>query len=140
MSRLRTALVAAPLVLLGLAARAPAMQTAPDLEPHGFVEPCTLANVQETDIECELCAQGQRQECGQRLASHGYLRKCRTRGASSGGWDEIWCTAPANAAPKMQPENGQTSSTRSVLIVSVTIALIAGFWLYRRRSSSEESR
>jgi hypothetical protein len=67
---------------------------------HGFVEPCTMSNVQERHLDCEVCAatSGSRQ-CDERMKPRGFEKKCRTRG-SHAGWDEIWCSARAvDASP-----------------------------------------
>jgi hypothetical protein len=65
---------------------------------HGFVEPCTMSNVQERHLDCEVCASafGSR-ACDEKLKPRGYAKKCRTRGDHA-GWDEIWC------APHKAPE------------------------------------
>jgi hypothetical protein len=70
---------------------------------HGFVEPCTLANVQEPELDCEVCASaaGSRR-CEERLGPRGYAKKCRTHG-SHAGWDEIWCARRAAVAPAGSP-------------------------------------
>jgi hypothetical protein len=65
--------------------------SAQEMLDHGFVEPCTLSNVAEQRLECEVCpsAVGSR-ECREKLAPKGFARKCRTRGGHT-GWEEIWC-------------------------------------------------
>ena len=61
------------------------------MEDHGFVEPCTMSNVAEQRLECEVCpsAVGSR-ECREKLEPRGFSKKCRTRGGHT-GWEEIWC-------------------------------------------------
>jgi hypothetical protein len=65
--------------------------SAQEMRDHGFVEPCTMSNVAEQRLECEVCpsAVGSR-ECREKLEPRGFSKKCRTRGGHT-GWDEIWC-------------------------------------------------
>jgi hypothetical protein len=71
---------------------------------HGFVEPCTMSNVAEQRLECEVCpsAVGARQ-CREKLEPRGFSQKCRTRGGHS-GWEEIWCKA--RVIERKNPESG----------------------------------
>ncbi len=66
---------------------------------HGFVEPCTMSNVEERHLMCELCPASRDKpgQCAERLTGRGYTKKCRTRGGHT-GWEEIWC------APRPPPE------------------------------------
>ena len=58
---------------------------------HGFVEPCTMSNVAEQHLDCQVCASafGSR-ACEEKLKPRGFTKKCRTHGTHT-GWDEIWC-------------------------------------------------
>ena len=76
------------------------------MEEHGFVEPCTMSNVAEQHLECEVCpsAVGSRQ-CREKLEPRGFTRKCRTRGGHT-AFEEIWCKPrvvekPASATWKL---------------------------------------
>ena len=67
----------------------PAEQGSP--EPHGFVEPCTVGNVQEMHTECERCAiEGESKTCHERFGERGYVKKCSTRGGHAAP-AEVWC-------------------------------------------------
>jgi hypothetical protein len=60
-------------------------------EPHGFVEPCTVGNVQEMHTQCELCTiEGASQTCQERFGARGYEKKCATRGGHAAP-AEVWC-------------------------------------------------
>jgi hypothetical protein len=84
---------------------------------HGFVEPCTLGNVEERHLVCEVCpsAFGSR-ECSEKLEPRGYTKKCRTHGDHS-GWQEIWC------APRPPQEKKDETIE---LVIGVVAALAAG--------------
>jgi hypothetical protein len=72
---------------------AAALRASADELDHGFVEPCTMSNVEERHLACEVCAAAfGSQDCDERLKPRGFAKKCRTRG-SHAGWDEIWCAA-----------------------------------------------
>jgi hypothetical protein len=84
---------------------------------HGFVEPCTMSNVQERHLDCEVCASafGSR-ACDEKLEPRGYAKRCRTRGDHA-EWDEIWC------APHRAPEKKKADGPWGLLLgVAVTIA------------------
>jgi hypothetical protein len=58
---------------------------------HGFVEPCTMSNVAEQHLDCQVCASGfGSRACEEKLKPRGFTKKCRTHGTHT-GWDEIWC-------------------------------------------------
>ena len=88
---------------------------------HGFVEPCTVANVQESELECERCAAafGSR-TCKERLEPRGFVRKCRTRGTHA-GWDEIWC-ARRNDSAKERVREPAVGTTGLLLGAAATLA------------------
>lgn len=82
--------------MLALALYAGALRAQPPSDvapPHGFVEPCTVAFVQDSRTECELCSASRQhpQLCAEKFAPLGYQRKCRTSGHSAPG--EVWCIA-----------------------------------------------
>jgi hypothetical protein len=101
--------------------------SADELE-HGFVEPCTMSNVQERHLDCEMCARptGSRQ-CDERMKPRGFEKKCRTRGSHT-GWDEIWC-APRAAVGGSAPSVGSgviglvlgAAATLAVMIVMLKV-------------------
>lgn len=95
---------------------------------HGFVEPCTLANVQEPELQCEACASafGSR-ACDERLAPRGFVKKCRTRGTHA-GWDEIWCARRTDAAKGTTRES---SSGTTGLVVGAAATLAAAVVMMR---------
>ena len=80
--------------------------------PPGYVERCTVARVQrenpgQTCVACDAW-HGGREDCEQHEAK-GYVRQCKTRGAST--WDEVLCKAgtrvvtpdPEPVAPADEP-------------------------------------
>jgi len=82
-----------------------AAQSPPDgLEPHGFVEPCTIGNVQEMYTECELCEvrQGASQVCIDKFGKRGYEKKCQTHGDAT-AWGEVWCVDTRRSQEKPSP-------------------------------------
>lgn len=83
------------------------------MEDHGFVEPCTMSNVAEQHLECELCpsAFGSRQ-CQEKLEPRGFERKCKTIGGHS-GWEEIWC------APRVVEKEKSASGTWKLVLGAV---------------------
>ena len=96
-TRFRRRIAALGVVGAAFLFRAPAF--AQDPLEHGFVEPCTLGNVQERHLDCEVCASAYgARACKEKLEPRGYAKKCRTRGDHA-GWDEIWC-APHEAPEK----------------------------------------
>jgi len=95
---------------------------------HGFVEPCTLANVQEPELECEACASafGSR-ACDERLSPRGFVKKCRTRGTHA-GWDEIWCARRTDSAKGATRES---SSGTTALVLGAVGTLAAAVVMMR---------
>jgi len=88
--------VTAVLLLAALAARA---DVAP---PPGYRESCTVERQRrrgETCVECSTFDE-QPQACAQEHADDGYVRRCRTSGASA--WTEVWC-GPAGAPEAPAP-------------------------------------
>ncbi|MGC4089935.1 MAG: hypothetical protein QM756_19020 [Polyangiaceae bacterium] len=79
-------------------------------EPHGFVEPCTIANQQEMHTECELCKvpHGSPDACKHSLGKRGYQYKCRTQPHGGGELAEVWCAEKHEQAPRTPagPFNG----------------------------------
>jgi hypothetical protein len=110
-----------------------AAQSPPDaLEPHGFVEPCTIGNVQEMYTECELCAvrQGASQVCIDRFAKRGYEKKCQTHGDAT-TWGEVWCIDKRLAQEKAPP-----SKLPWVIGLASLVAALGLFkWVGSKRSS-----
>lgn len=93
-------LVAVPFVVSAVLAAGPARA---DLAPPPlYVEECTMENAPK-DQECHRCGAffGNRTWCSDELASYGFSRNCRTRGASV--WGEIWCR-PKAASNKAVPK------------------------------------
>lgn len=91
---------------------------------HGFVDPCTVANVQDYQTKCELCkpVAGDPKHCEKQLASRGYVFRCRaTPGHSEPG--EVWC------APKDQ----ETNAVKQWIVTGVATALLAVIFLLTRR-------
>jgi hypothetical protein len=98
--RLALHLAALSLSLSAVLAAAPARA---DLAPPpDYVEACTMDNAPK-DQECHRCGAffGNRTWCSDELASYGFSRNCRTRGASV--WGEIWCR-PKAASNKPVPK------------------------------------
>ena len=125
-------------VLLALLATAAA-----DLPPPpGYVETCTLANVQKPGETCGICTATFQDAdiCAQTLAPQGYAHRC-TAGTSPSVWSEIWCKpgehnveadfrgqgAHQQRAPMEQKQGCPRSLTALVLLV-----LSALPWLGRR--------
>jgi hypothetical protein len=82
---------------------------------HGFVEPCTMSNVAEQHLDCQVCASGfGSRACEEKLKPRGFTKKCRTHGTHT-GWDEIWC------APRPIPES--TSKDTWVLFAGAAAML-----------------
>ena len=117
-------------VLLAAAGTLGAPPVAQPAEPHGPIDPCTVANFEETDVLCELCPRAAKDAgtCGKRLAGLGYLKKCETRHevAEHG---EVWCKSKRPAAAKPEPE--ETQSTLRLVVVVAAAALV-GVGLYFR--------
>jgi hypothetical protein len=106
----RVSVIAAALVVAGVSSSVRAQPL-----DHGFVDPCTVDNVQEMYTVCEMCVvpASDPAACTNRLGKLGYEKKCRTVGDHR-GYAEAWCiaqgkapaasAAPAgNAAPSLAP-------------------------------------
>lgn len=101
-------------------------------EPHGFVEPCTVGNVQEMDTDCELCAVSHAapNACQERLGTKGYQKKCRTHGTES-GWGEVWCVKRNLPAKEPAARAPQAPSPLIWILLGASAAL--GLVLFFRR-------
>jgi hypothetical protein len=101
-------------------------------EPHGPIDPCTVANFQETDVLCELCPPATKDAgaCGKRLGGLGYQKKCETR-QELAEHGEVWCkTKRAVASAKSEPE--ETRSTLRLVVLLAGAALVAVGLYFRR--------
>lgn len=74
--------------------------------PPGYVEACTVPRVQasnpgQTCVSCDAW-HGGREGC-EAYEAKGFIRRCKTRGAST--WDEVLCKAgtPDEAPPSEEP-------------------------------------
>lgn len=121
------------LVLLASTGALAAPPLAEPSQPHGPVDPCTVASYEETDVACELCPRdASGAECARRLEGLGYVKKCETRHeiAAHGA---VYCKSKrAAVASSPEPESEQTRSALR-LIVLVAAAALAGVVLYSRR-------
>lgn len=119
-----------------------AAQSPPDgLEPHGFVEPCTVGNVQEMYTECELCEvrQGDTQVCTDKFGKRGYEKKCQTHGAH-GTWGEVWCIDTRRSPEKVAPATPAAPSKLPFIVgapVLLGVLLVLRRAWLRRNSSSK---
>jgi len=101
-------------------------RAAADALEHGFVEPCTLANVQEPELDCEVCAASAGvAACEVRMKPRGFAKKCRTRGTHA-GWDEIWCvrSGGANATASARPASGTTGLAIGLVVTLAAMVLM----------------
>lgn len=59
--------------------------------PPGYVETCTVEKQCKKDEEGDACSawHGDRDKCEKKHAQDGFVRKCKTRGASV--WTEVYC-------------------------------------------------
>lgn len=132
----RSARSSFPFALLFVSATAlAAPPVAGPAEPHGPIDPCTVANYEEPDVTCELCARSAKDggACARRLAGLGYLKKCETRHevAEHG---EVWCKSqPVATAPKPGPE--ETQHTLRLVVLAAAMVL-AGVVLYFRKDGA----
>ncbi len=144
------------LAVLALASLAPAMPARADVVEPGFVEGCTLANVEATHrgeicIACDTYY-AEPMRCDETLAAGHYTQACRSRGASA--WSQIGCRArtaddppapppapppppppPPAPTPAAEPESsmctiGHASSTS---IVPIALAASLALVVSRRR-------
>ena len=98
---------------------------------HGFVEPCTVANVQDYETKCELCkpVAGDPKHCEKTLASQGYVFKCRgTPGHSEPG--EVWCA----------PKDRESNTTKQWIAMAVATALLGVVFALTRRGGKRPKR
>lgn len=74
---------------IGLFLCAPAAADIPP--PPGYVEQCTIEKQCTKAEEGDACGawHGDRDKCEKKHASDGFVRKCKTRGASV--WTEVYC-------------------------------------------------
>lgn len=95
--------------MITLAVFGAAVAVADIAPPPGYVERCTVARVQkenpgQTCVSCDAW-HGGREDCEQHEAQ-GYVKQCKTRGAST--WDEVLCKAGTPAAePAPDPTPGE---------------------------------
>jgi hypothetical protein len=100
---------------------------------HGYIEPCTVAIVEDGNVECEACKPSQTNSrlCEETLGARGYERKCRTGGHSAPG--EVWCIE------KRRKEQAARDARLAYVPVVAALSASALFgvflWLKRRRSS-----
>lgn len=61
--------------------------------PPGYVEQCTIEKQCKKEEEGDACSawHGERDKCEKKHAQDGFVRKCRTGGASV--WTEVYCRA-----------------------------------------------
>ena len=59
--------------------------------PPGYVESCTVEKQCTKNEEGDACSawHGERDKCEKKHAQDGFVRKCKTRGASV--WTEVYC-------------------------------------------------
>jgi len=99
------------------------LQASADELDHGFVEPCTMSNVQERHLDCEVCASASgSRPCDERMKPRGFAKKCRTRG-SHAGWEEIWCSPRAGVDTSPASSFG-SGLTGLVLGAAATLAVM----------------
>jgi hypothetical protein len=65
--------------------------------PHGYIEPCTLAFVEDGTKECELCtpSDDDARPCSERFEPRGYTKACQAGYHSAPA--QVWCI-PTEAA------------------------------------------
>jgi hypothetical protein len=105
-----------------------------DMQFHGYVEPCTVGNVQEMYTECELCQvppHGDPEVCAGRLAPLHYQKKCQTR-ADASGWGEVWCVDKRRPPEAAGPSKALVAGA---IVAVVGLSLIARLAWSRRRAA-----
>lgn len=109
-------------------------------EPHGFIEPCTVGNVQEMDTDCELCTLSpeEPEACHDRWATHGYVKKCRTRGTRS-GWGEVWCKQRSQPAKPGATQGQDATLIATLLLLGASTVVGLVLFLKRKRRASGTS-
>jgi len=93
-----------------------------DVPPtHGFVDPCSPSNQEDSKTHCEVCSQtgGTFADCA-KLKEQGYARGC-TRHAGDG---EVWCIANDPA--------GAPVSVMAFAAVFVVASALGGTLFYRK--------
>jgi hypothetical protein len=116
----------AVLALAGLSFSQARAQSEPPLV-HGYVEPCSVAHVGESNSECAECSSvnGDLAACGTRLADLGYDLRCRTGGHSPPG--EVWCRKLDAGRPSVR--------LIASVVAGFVLALAAAFlWARRKRA------
>jgi hypothetical protein len=100
---------------------------------HGFVEPCTMSNVAERHLMCEVCSSafGSRQ-CEERFKPRGFTKKCRTHGTHA-GWDEIWC-APRPAEKPAPRETWVLFAGAAAMLGAMALVMRVIFGKPRQRT------
>jgi hypothetical protein len=100
--------------------------SAQEMLDHGFVEPCTMSNVAEERLECEVCpsAVGSR-ECREKLEPKGFARKCRTRGGHT-GWEEIWCKPRVKERPASETWKLVLGAVGTLGAMAIAMKVISG--------------
>jgi hypothetical protein len=122
-----------------LASAGPRTAQAQTAEPHGFVEPCTVGNVQEMDTACELCSvsPSSANACAERLGTKGYTKKCRTHGTAA-GFAEVWCAK--RTLPITPAASGEHNETATMVWLFLGAAAALGLVLFLRRNRRGSSR
>lgn len=95
---------------------------------HGYVEPCTVAFVEDQTIVCEACPLSHDPEhCQKTLGAKGYRKKCRTGGHSAPS--EVWCK-------DRQP--GTQGSLTYLAMLAGLAAFMGVFLFWKRRGSRRQ--
>ena len=91
---------------LWLLALLPASALADIPPPPGWVSKCTVEKQCRADEEGTTCAanHAERDKCEKSLAGDGWVRRCKTRGASV--WTEVYCRRKADG-DKQPPAPGE---------------------------------
>jgi hypothetical protein len=101
---------------------------------HGYVEPCTVAIVEDGNVECEACplSHANSRLCEEKLGALGYERKCRTGGHSAPG--EVWCIEK-----RRKEQEARDARLRYVPVVAAlsASALFGVFLFLKRRRASK---
>lgn len=91
---------------------------------HGYVEPCTVANVQQANTECATCSADDFEagNCAERLGALGYEFECRTGAHSPPA--EVWCR---------ELDSGKPSIRVIGVVVLALVLILAGAFLRARQ-------
>jgi hypothetical protein len=129
------------LLALGIAAAAaPAARAGTDMmELHGFVEPCTVAFVQDMYNECEACPVSPHDpgHCSAEMGRRGFKKNCRTRGDLT-GWEEVWCHARSGLA-ETTPQPSRVPMLVGGAVLLGALVVTGGLWSRRRRARAKSS-